>query len=277
MAMADGAGPRPPDPESAGAQFDELQKVCNYRFIRKSLRPAGVWSILFGLVAVVMGFGGMNVAPLKAVLGLIGIFLLLEGLWIVFDPRPGGLIADGFALIILGLWNILITFASKEHGGGGGEDGPRFFAILGFWQIIWGFQSFGRFVMVSRIPRIKPTDETIKAIDGMVKKILDAETMDAPDLIEFQVKALGGKQFWKARLAHDSAVFVRSGGDDVIFAGKDQVYMYIRDKALLGRNLNFRLAIAGRKMKGTIAPDLFDRYEAWKNSQQSGPVNQAGE
>ena len=267
----------PLDPGAAGAQaldaqLDELQKICNYRLVRKSLRPAGIGSIIFGLIAIAMGFGSMDEAPINAVLGLIGIFLLGEG--IVSAPRPGGMIVDGIALVILGVWNILITISNAKSGGGGGF---HFFAIIGVWQIIWGCQSFGRYARVSQMAMIKPTDEALKKIDDMVKKVLKAKTRDTPDVIEFQGKGMGAQSLWKAQLSQDSAVFVQVGGQDVVFTRKDQVHIETQGKVLIGKALNAEFRFSDRVLKGTIAPDLFDRYEAWKNSQLSDPVNQAGE
>jgi uncharacterized membrane protein len=59
--------------------IEELQKISDYRTIRKTLRPAGIGSIVFGVLAVVMGIASIEDNSLNAILALIGLFLLVEG------------------------------------------------------------------------------------------------------------------------------------------------------------------------------------------------------
>jgi len=140
----------------------------------------------------------MEENPINAVLGLIGLFLLVEGIWIVSAPTSTGMIVDGIALLILGAWNIFITIANSAAGSGGG---PHFFAILGVWQIIWGFQSFGRYKRFSVMPMKKPSEEILRQIDGLVKTITKAKVKEQPDLVEFQTKTFTARQAWKGKLS----------------------------------------------------------------------------
>jgi hypothetical protein len=52
-----------------------------------------------------------------------------------------GLVVDGIALIILGVWNILVTISNISAGA---ESMSGFF-VLGIWQIIRGIQSIKRY------------------------------------------------------------------------------------------------------------------------------------
>ena len=62
---------------------DDLQKAANYRSLRKILRPAGIGSIVFGLIAILAGAPGMNKNIIDAALALIGLFLFLAaGFWV---------------------------------------------------------------------------------------------------------------------------------------------------------------------------------------------------
>jgi membrane-bound ClpP family serine protease len=144
-----GSGVALPRLEGAGAQVDKLQAVSNYNLLCKALRPAGVGSIIFGLIAMAMGFAAMDENPINALLGIIGIFLLVEGIWILAVPSPVGMIVDGIALLIVGLWNISVTLGSAAGG-------ISFFALLGVWQIVAGCKSFGRYSHFSKLPMSKP-------------------------------------------------------------------------------------------------------------------------
>lgn len=236
---------------------DELHRVLNYRLVRKTLRPAGIGSIVFGLVAKGTGFGGMEANPINAILGLIGIFLFVEGIWIVAAPTPAGMIVDGIALIILGIWNIIITFANSAAVGGGGH---RFFAVLGVWQIIWGFQSFGRYKRFSAMPMSRPSDETLRQIDDMVKELAKTKPKDATDVIAFQIK----NRPWKGRLGQDSGIFVDAPGQEVVFVNRDRVRIEIQDKVLIGKALKASFTLGDRNLNGTISLESYERYDAWK-------------
>lgn len=249
------------DAESADAQFDELQRVSNYRLVRKTLRPAGIGSIVFGLIAIATGFGQMHANPINAILGLIGVFLLVEGIWITAAPTPAGMIVDGIALIVLGAWNVFITIANAASGGGGG---PNFFAVLGIWQIVWGCQGFGRHARLSKLPMNKPSEQTLKMIDGIVKDITRGKPKDVPDLIEFQIK----NQIWKGRLSQDSAILVQAAGQDVVFARKAQFQIDQTGKVLIGKTLKASFRLRDKSQNGTISPENFEKYAAWKNEGQ---------
>ena len=98
--------------------IEELQKVANYRLVRKSFKGAAIGSIIFGLIAIGMGFGFAGENPINIVLGVIGILLVVEGAWLIRTSNPKGLIVDGIAICILGTWNIVVTFASAAAGAG---------------------------------------------------------------------------------------------------------------------------------------------------------------
>ena len=175
-----------PEKEAATVSpFDELQRASNFRIIKKSLRTGGIGSILFGVIAMAVGFGSMNDNPVNAILGFIGVLLFIEGIWLVSDPKPVGMIVDGIALMILGIWNIIITLANTASGGGSG-----IFAVLGVWQIIWGIQSFGRYSHFSKLPMHKPTDSLNKQMNTLINEISKSKTKDRTDLIEFRAKGL---------------------------------------------------------------------------------------
>jgi hypothetical protein len=139
-----GSAPARPRLEGAAAQVGKLQGASNYTLLRQTLRPAGIGSIVFGLIAMAIGFASMEENPINALLGIIGIFLLVEGIWIVTAPSPAGILVDGIALLVVGLWNVIVTMSAS----GGGH--PIFF-LLGVWQIVGGFKSFGRYGHFSKL------------------------------------------------------------------------------------------------------------------------------
>jgi hypothetical protein len=238
--------------------FAELQKVSNYRLVRKTLRGSGIGSIIFGLIAIVIGFGGMAENPINALLGMLGLFLFVEGIWLVVAPTPAGMIVDGIALIILGIWNIFVTVANASAGDGGGT-----FAVIGVFQIIWGCQSFGRYKRFSIMPVVKPSPETVKMIDDIVKEVIKMKPKVNLDLIELQID----DKAWRGRLSEDMAVFVEILTQDVAFARKDDVRITPQGKVLLGKSIKGTIKFRDKAQKCTINPESFARYQAWKGEE----------
>ncbi|MFB3896660.1 MAG: hypothetical protein ACE14V_10200 [bacterium] len=253
--------------EYGSLDYEELQRICNYRYVRKTLKPAGIGSIIFGVIAIVMGFTGIADNPINAILGFIGLFLFVEGIWIIFAPKPMGMIVDGIALSILGVWNIMVTIANAANG-----ESHGFFAILGLMQIAMAVQSFKMYKRCSVMPMVIPTEETLKKLDELAKSIAKSEVKDQPDMIEFQIIGFRNRQIWKGKLESDSAIFAEGSGQDVIFAKKNEVELVNNGKVMVGKSLNMQFKTKDRILKGTIKPESFDRFTAWKTKPIPGTI-----
>lgn len=246
------------EPGSFSSRLLEFQGASNYMLVRKTLRSSGIGSIVFGLIAMYMGFGGMMSNPLNAILGMIGLFLVGEGIWIIVSPTPAGLIVDGISLCALGVWNILITVMTRMAG-----DESNLFAILGLWQIVWGTQSFVRYKRFSTMPATRPSAEVMNKIDGIVTSIAQANTKEAQDIVEIQTKSLAGKEIWKGQLLDGAAIFVEGSGPNAVFVGKKDVEIVAKGKVLTGKTLKVKCRIGNVNFDGTIAPLHWDRVKAW--------------
>lgn len=244
-------------------ECEDLQNFANYRFVSKTLKPAGIGSVIFGIIAIAMGFGGVEGNPLNAILGLIGVFLLVDGIWIVFFPTTKGMIVDSIALFIVGVWNILITIANAYAGG---NNDPQIFAIIGVCQIIGGFRRLGLYKRYSAMPMSKPSDETLRRINDIAKTIKRAKAKQQSDIVVFKTQTFISQKEWKGRLSQNSAVFVDGTGNDIVFTPKTDVDFVKQGKVLLGKTIKASFRIRDREMTGTIAPVFLDRFDEWKSS-----------
>jgi hypothetical protein len=242
--------------ELVGTQ-EELQKVADYRTMKKMLRPGGIGSIIFGGIAFVMGIISIEDNPLNMFLVLLGIFLFIEGAWLVSSPSPSGIIVDGIALVILGIWNIFITIYNESQGAKGSTN----FALIGILQIIWGIQSFKRYKRFSNVTTEKPPEESIQRIDEIVKNVLNAKPDFDLDVIQFSTK----NQNWKGKLLPEVGVFVETNGNDVVFVRKElfNVTQYVPNQS--GEILKVNFQFDDQEKKGTIPSKSLLKFEAWKN------------
>lgn len=110
--------------------------------LRRMLRLAGAGSVFFGLLAVARGIPGVATDPLGKAMAIIGFLLAFEGVWIVAVPRPSGLILEGIAFAVVGLWNLLLAAVR----------GPAMLLTgLGLVELAWGFQYFRRYARLSKL------------------------------------------------------------------------------------------------------------------------------
>ncbi len=174
----------PLTPRVAEFEKSDLIKTADFKVIWTHLRSAGVGSIIFGIIAFVLGISTAEENPVNAILAVIGFLLFLEGIWIIASPGPKGLIVDGIALITIGVWNMIVTIANVSEGG----EGFHFFFILGIWQIVWGVQSINRHKHFAYITGEKPSKEALAQLDSAVQRIMASSARDTGNIVELKAK-----------------------------------------------------------------------------------------
>jgi len=222
--------------------------------------------MIFGAIALGVGTNGMQDNPINIVLVLIGGFMLVEGLWVIRAPTPGGLIAEGLVLLTLGAWNIFITIQSIALGAE--VSGP--WPVLGALQIIWGIHYAVRYHSYADLPPERPSKESLKTVDELVRTITKANPTDAEDIIELETANFIARQNWKAKLMDNAGVFVDTRGREVFVARKEDTELAAGGKPIGSKKVKVSFRIDDRRMSGTIKPELLDRYEAWKSAKPVG-------
>jgi hypothetical protein len=253
----------PAQAPAVSGRVAELQAAANFHRVRRLLLAPGIGSMIFGVVAIVMGANSIQANPINAGLLLIGVFLLAEGIWIVSAPTLTGIIVDGLALVTLGLWNIFVSLANIQAG----SRGTPSFVAFGLLQIVWGIQSFRRYSQLSNLPMKKPDEATAKWLDQTIKG-LTASKAPAPDLIDFQAKTSKRNKgtTWKARLLPDLALFA-GPEEEVIVADRSETSITpLGTPGPVGVEAQFQLG--GRSFSGIIAQDSLEKFMRWKSVSQ---------
>jgi MFS family permease len=236
-----------------------LIKAADYKVVNSHLRPASFGSIIFGLIAIGLGGSMAGKNPINAFLVVIGICLFIEGIWLLTSPGPKGFVVDGIALIILGFWNILVTFANASSGGGR----VGLFFMLGIWQIILGFQSFGRYKRFAYLAGEKPSKEDMEKLEQDLQGIMASSYGTSADIVEFKVKTAFKKWNWKRKLMDDAALFV-AGTKAIISARKDEVKLTLKGEPSGMQPHKGTLHLGKQKIVGTISRESLDRLREWK-------------
>jgi hypothetical protein len=236
----------------------ELQQASDYRTMRNTLRNGGTGSIVFGIIGIAIGLAAMEENPINAVLVIIGIGLLLEGIWVITWPSRAGFITEGLALATVGAWNIFITIGNNMEAG----DGMSFFGVLGACQIYWGFKSFGQYGRFANISLQKPSKDVMDQVEEMIQAVLSAKAKGTAQLVELKE----GNKSWKGTLQRDIAVLVRDGGQDVLFTDRDNINVLRKSDTPKGRFHEILLRVGDRSIEGVISPASFSTYEQWKHA-----------
>jgi len=232
------------------ADLRNLEGAAVAASVNAFLRSSGIGSLLFGAIATVMGFSMMEDNPINLILALIGIGLFLEGLWLVIDPRPIGLIVDGLALIVLGVWNLAVTLGNARAGG------PPLFAILGVFQIIWGFQRFLRYGQTAK-QSARHSPEVRKQVQDVVQAVLKAAPESEAGALALNVNG----QVWKGMLWQEAAAFVSADGAQAHFARPDEVGLVVRETRK--RKSRVTLSVGGRELEAEMADEQLARLQTW--------------
>jgi len=233
----------------------KLQKVADYRTVRRTLKRSGVWSILFGAVALVAGLG----TPVDWVLMVLGAALLGTGTWNIAAPRPTGIILDGVTLLLVGAYNLIGTLLAAMDGT---HVSPHW-GLTGMLQLYWGVQRIQSFRRFANAFLERPSDAEMQQIEETVGAIRKAKVKESTDIIEFKVEGIH-RNVWKARLSGEDAVFVEAAGSDILVGTRDTVVITTRGKVMVGSALKADAAVGPVHLKGTISPDSYHLYEQWK-------------
>jgi hypothetical protein len=232
-----------------------MQKIADYRTIRKSLKSAGIWSIVFGAVALVMGL----MPPTEWILATLGLVLLGTGVWNIAAPRPVGVIADGVTLLMVGVYNLVFTVLALTQGGSSGSH----WVMLGVLQLVWGGRRIASYRRFASAFDQQPSDAELNQLDALVDSVRKAKTKESQDVIEIAVEGVH-RQNWKAKLSGSEALFVEVAGHDVFFGTRESVNAENRGKVMIGNAVKVTIDVSGHVLKGTMSSDAWRTWEQWK-------------
>ena len=247
----------------------ELQWAARYVSLRRTLKPGGIASIVFGALAILFGAPFIGEDPVSGFLAGVGAFLLVTGILMVASPSPGGIIADAIAIIMVGIFNIIASTVESEGGVATSDWSLNPFMFVGVFQLIMGARRFGMYRRFSDLSKEKPAAEVITRVSRMVASLGGASAKLDPSVIEFQEKASPASYTWKGKLLEGAAVFMKKGAaQDVLIEAKEDVSFATQDTPAKHGKLEAGFNIGEKLMVGTISPVNFGRFRMWKEGRR---------
>lgn len=233
----------------------------SYNLALKRMRRGAVGSIIFGIIALVMGLVGMQLNFLNGILVLIGLVLLVEGIWVVSVPKRFGILLEGITLILVALWNMVILGSWSVGNIGNFNWGLKGLLILAILQLVWGIESIKRYIVFLRFTPKIPTPKNATLINEMTNFVIAANPRQDKDILDFTQRCIPIDREWKGRLMNGVGLFVLGDGEDVLVARKDNVKFENEHKLTIRNAAIFR--IGKRIMHGFISPESFQKYQEW--------------
>ena len=232
-----------------------LHRVAAYRGARRTLGVAGTWSLLFGVIAVMVG---SLWTPVDWVFTVLGVALMVTGVWNIQAPRPTGILADAVTLLMVGGYGLIGAILAVIDG----LPPSPLRAFLGVLQIVWGVQRLQGFRWFAGVFLELPSEEDAKEVDDAVTAIRTSGT----NILTGTIELTGGarKRPWKARLAGDYAVFVEMAGPGLLVGTRQTVRIVSREPGAPGATLHAQLLVNDTKLPITLSNEALRFYEQWK-------------
>jgi hypothetical protein len=134
---------------------------------------------------------------------------------------------------------------------------------------VWGIPHFFQYARFRNVAFEKPTGNDVDLVRKIANSIDSANPKTSSGIIEFVVQTFWGKQIWKGRLSENSAVFVLTGVQDIIFSTKEHTWITKTEKAASSETQKALIKVGTRTFYGSISTAFLEQYEQWKESYKS--------
>jgi hypothetical protein len=237
-----------------------LQKTADYLLVYKRLRTLGRSSIFLGLFNLLASLVPIQGAFICTVLAVIGLCLLVEGVWLLVFPSPQGIFLEGLVLLVVGGGELSIALYDFLLIG----NVHLMIAFLGLMHILgavrW-FRSYARFHDAMQDP---PPPEDLKDLDRLFQVLWRSGERDR-GFIQFTAPP----RIWKGMLSRDLVIFVDNFRQQAIVARKEDVDWTVDGKTLLGVKYRATLRIREYQFQALLARPSYVKLDDWKPARKA--------
>ncbi len=248
-------------------EIEELRTLVARRLLLNQLKPRGIGSVVFGAITMAVGATAISINPINGLLAALGLFLFVEGIWLLVKPSHTGFIVDGVALLAIGVWNMLIAFADMADDNGGG----RWLILAGF-QILWGIQSFGKASRAGEALSVTVSKDAADRAEAIIRTIYKSNYKINPNFIQFSQKNFTVDQLWKGVLLEDVAVLVGVKTQQSIVANKADLAIIQKGDTKPGKPVKADLKAGDKQIAVVIPAETMSRIQAWNPQVLSSPL-----
>ena len=219
---------------------------------RRPFRRSGTWSVIIGGISVL---AGCLWKPVDWVLTVLGLALVVTGVWNIRAPRPTAVVVDAVVLFLVGAYNVHGAVIQMVDGL---PPSPGR-AVLGLLQVLWGIRRFRKFGSAFQDSFVHEK----KAIDQLVGAIRQAATSDVADILEFE----GGRfrrRSWKARIEGDRVVIMEVRGPGRVIGTRETTTILARPAKVPGGPREAEISVGATRIRARVSHEALRKLAEWK-------------
>lgn len=257
----------PPPPISAAAlptalPYGALEQAAVYLGMARTLRGIGIgqiiWGVLIITISIIMAnMPGVSSTPTSALLigiigGLFGLFFIGQGIWLIVAPSAVGLLVAAITMFVLAA-----VFLGR--------------ILLMLVLIFYGVALIKRYKKYGPLMEAKPPPDMLTQAGELLNRLQKAARKHAPELVEFSASDMLTRRLYRGLLLDNLAVVITlekrlfgRGIGDIYFLSPAEFTIEVSKKELIGKWLKGTISVREQQAKGTIPPECFERYQAWK-------------
>jgi len=167
------------DPVFDSTENQALLVVC----VRKTIRTAAIFGIVWGAINLVIGFFAVQVNPLNAGVLVLALLMLGTGVVALRKPSLHSLLSEAVVSLLLLFWNVGITALNARVGGSGANPVNGHGLI---WPAIAAVILFRQYIKLGHLKdAICAMDNaTVKEASGLCKQLFQSKLKQSPDIAE---------------------------------------------------------------------------------------------
>lgn len=232
---------------------DGLKRAWDCHVLMREIRGAGIASVIWGVLT--LGIGGLAALaePIMGLVALLGLALLLEGIWLLAAPSPAGLIGEGVTFGVLGLTNMGFAIADVMT-----SHGKATWLAIGAYQAYLGVQAIRRYVRDKDRLRQPPAKNLQDAVAEIGKDLSKSRAAKRQDIVEVM-----STQPVRMRLdAGMAVVFLMPL--QMHFVRREEMRLQFTDDSAPKDLTAVVIELPGRgPIKGKMKNEQVERYRAW--------------
>lgn len=230
------------------AELSDLQEASARYMQKEGLRRRGYGVIVFGVLALFIGFDRPNnIFSLGLI--LIGVFLIIEGIWGILKPSPSAILVHSIALGLVGVWNILIVLLFINS---------MLILLLGVIQLKWAYNYYKEYHYSDSLVTDISQNEYIQTANEMINDINSMDIQVSNDLIELKHQST----IIRILMMPYIAILLINKTEEVAALSKSDFQL-----TMIPDENNPNIAIVASpifKNRFTIEMEYYNRYLFWK-------------
>lgn len=236
--------------------WDRMDAAAYRVSVLRSIRGLAWIELAVGAIALTAGVFAPSL-PLAA----IGSVLLAAALWNLLRPSVTGLLVDGVAVVLAGVFTALVwTWI----------DGPRTPTAIGQWviggigQVVWGVR---RILGYRNVLTAVDDPAAMARLAAIARELSRRDAKSDPGVVEFRTRGFPSERH-RIGLFTEGAITLFASGAIRLERARD-LWVEPTGTTALARAVKVRVRMSDLELTGEIPAEHLERFERWKQVRTS--------